>query len=144
MLGSKRKLVGPVVSDSAVTLISAGTRIVGDVYFIGQLDIEGVVEGNVVAESGDACLVRVLGEGAVQGTLRAPEMLINATVCGDIYCSQHLELAERARVNGNVFYRALEIARGAEVTGGLRCGDVAVIEGRSDDAAAVPLLGKDD
>jgi len=122
MLGNKRRNGNASAEASAggVTLIAQGTRIVGDVFFTGQLDVEGHIEGNVIAESEDTALVRVIGSGSVSGQIVAPEMVINGVVAGDISCSRHIELAERARVSGNVRYQVLEMARGAEVNGGLQ------------------------
>ena len=116
MLGSKK--VGFGASDNT-TLIARDTTVVGDIHFAGSLDIEGVVQGNIIAEEGKDALVRVIEQGRVEGEIRAPSVIVNGTVEGDIYSSKHLELAARGRVQGNVHYLLLEMAAGSEVNGSL-------------------------
>jgi len=116
MLGNKKSGVG--VSGNT-TLVSRDTTIVGDVHFCGNLDVEGVVKGNIVAESGKDAMVRVIDKGRVEGEIRAPSVIINGTVEGDVYSDKHLELASKGRVDGNVQYTLLEMAAGSEVNGSL-------------------------
>ncbi|MCB1845463.1 MAG: polymer-forming cytoskeletal protein [Halioglobus sp.] len=116
MWGSKKSLVG---SSGGTTLIAEGTRLVGNVHFGGTLEVEGVVQGSILAEAGKEALVRVVGKGRVEGEIRAPNVMINGIVEGDVHSSGQLELAPRGRVNGNVYYNSLEMAAGAEVNGGL-------------------------
>ncbi len=115
MLGHKK--AGTVAG--ATTLVSCDTTIVGDLHFSGNLDIEGLVQGNVIARAGKDALVRVVGAGRVEGEIRAPLVVVNGQVKGDVHCTERLELAEHARVEGNVFYVLLEMAVGAEVNGSL-------------------------
>lgn len=116
MLGSKKS--GFSVSGST-TLVSQDTVIVGDVRFSGNLDIEGLVQGNIVAEPGKDALVRLIGKGRVEGDIRAPCIIINGEVVGDVHSNKQLELASKARVKGNVFYTLVEMAAGSEVNGSL-------------------------
>jgi len=116
MLGSKKS--GFSVSGST-TLISPDTVVVGDLHFSGNLDIEGLVQGNIVAQPGMDALVRVVGKGRVEGEIRAPSVIINGMVQGDVHSSKHLELAAKGRVQGNVFYTLVEMAAGSEVNGSL-------------------------
>ena len=116
MLGSKKS--GFSVSGST-TLISRDTVIVGDVHFSGNLDIEGVVQGNIVAQPDADALVRVVNKGRVEGQIQAPSVIVNGSVEGDIHSTRHLELASKGRVKGNVYYTRLEMAAGSEVNGSL-------------------------
>ena len=116
MLGGKKARVSV---SGTTTLISADTTLIGDVHFAGNLDIEGLVQGNICARAGAEALVRVVGGGRVEGEIRAPVVVINAQVKGDVYSSQHLELAAQARVEGNVYYTLVEMAVGSEVNGNL-------------------------
>jgi cytoskeletal protein CcmA (bactofilin family) len=115
MLGSKKK----VSVSGGTTLISHETVIKGDVHFCGNLDVEGLVQGNIVAQSGKEALLRVVGKGRVEGEIRVPCVIINGEVQGDVYASKHLDLASKSRVQGNVFYALVEMAAGAEVNGSL-------------------------
>jgi cytoskeletal protein CcmA (bactofilin family) len=116
MLGSKKTGFG---AGGNTTLVSRDTVIVGDVHFSGNLDVEGVVQGNIVAQEGKDALVRIIDKGRVQGEIRAPSVVINGTVEGDVHSSKHLELAAKGRVKGNVHYTMLEMAAGSEVNGSL-------------------------
>lgn len=101
------------------TLIAEGTQVIGDVLFEGHLEVEGTIQGNVAAEEERDALLRVLGKGCVEGEIRAPRIVINGVVNGDVYCLKELELAPRGRVNGNVYYSQVEMSAGAEVNGSL-------------------------
>lgn len=116
MLGSKKTGFG---TSGNTTLISRDTTIVGDVHFGGNLDVEGVVQGNIIAVEGKDALVRVVDKGRVEGEIRAPSVIVNGVVKGDVYSSKHLELASKGRVHGNVHYSLLEMAAGSEVNGSL-------------------------
>jgi cytoskeletal protein CcmA (bactofilin family) len=46
-------------------------------------------------------------------------IVINGLVEGDVYSSNHIELAAKARVSGNVHYHLIEMVMGSEVNGSL-------------------------
>lgn len=98
------------------SLIARGTVIRGDLRFSGALHLDGRIEGTVLAEGEDA--VFTLSEhGQVQGDIHVPHAIINGTVQGDIHAGERLELAVLARITGDVHYRTLEMAAGAQVNG---------------------------
>jgi cytoskeletal protein CcmA (bactofilin family) len=101
------------------TLISSRTTIEGDVHFSGGLHVDGRIRGKVVADEGTDAVLRVSEVGEVTGDINAPHVIINGTVNGDVYASAHLELAEKASINGSVFYNLIEMAMGASVNGNL-------------------------
>jgi cytoskeletal protein CcmA (bactofilin family) len=116
MRGSK-KLKSSV--PGSTTLVSSDTVIIGDVHFCGNLDVEGLVQGNIIAKPDKDALVRIVGKGRVEGQIRAPSIVINGVVEGDVHSSKLLELASKGRVQGNVFYTQVEMAAGSEVNGKL-------------------------
>lgn len=99
------------------TLISKGTRIVGDVHFNGELNVQGQVVGNILGE-GNAEL-EISQTGKVEGQIQAPKVIVRGLVQGDIRCTKHLELGATAVVNGNVFYTLIEMVKGSQVNGSL-------------------------
>lgn len=114
MLQRKRSERQPGSLDTS--LIAQGTTIRGDLRFSGTLHLDGRVEGAVLAEGGEA--VFTLSEhGQVIGEVRVPQAVINGLVQGDIHAGTRLELAPQARVTGDVHYRTLEMAAGAQVNG---------------------------
>lgn len=98
------------------TLIAEGTVIRGDVEFNGGLHLDGMVEGSISAEGTDAVLT-LSEKGRVIGEIRASNAVINGAVSGDIVVADRLELASNARIEGNVYYKVLEMAAGAQVNG---------------------------
>lgn len=98
------------------TLIAQGTVIRGDVEFAGGLHLDGTVEGSLAAQ-GEQAMLTVSDKGRVTGEIRAANACINGEVVGDIFVSGRLELAVQARVEGNVHYKVLEMAAGAQVNG---------------------------
>ncbi|MCE0760657.1 polymer-forming cytoskeletal protein [Marinobacter sp. G11] len=101
------------------TLISSRTTIEGDVHFSGGLHVDGKIHGRVIAEEGSDAVVRVSEVGEITGDVIAPHIIINGQVKGDVRSSAHLELAEKASITGNVYYKLVEMAMGASVNGNL-------------------------
>lgn len=101
------------------TLISRSSRIVGDLHFSGDLQIEGKVSGNVIVEAGQDAKVVVAESGVVEGEIHVPIAVINGHVVGDIHSSKHIELAAKAVVIGSVHYQLIEMVKGSQVNGNL-------------------------
>ena len=116
---NRRETMTTGASSGGTTLISSATTVKGDITFTGQLDVEGTVVGTIQAGSGDAVL-RVVSGGRVAGEIKVPQATINGTVEGDIHTSERLVLAERAQIDGDVYYNLIEMSVGAKVNGGLR------------------------
>lgn len=115
MIGSKKDK--DHFSAGGTTLLARAVQVNGEIRFGGTLEIEGKVVGNIYAEASSDAQVNVRGE--VEGEIRAPKVMVNGHVTGDIYSTKHLELASKAIVNGNVNYRVIEMVKGAEVNGSL-------------------------
>lgn len=105
--------------EKGVTLIAANTEVTGDVKFVNQLYINGHVVGNVLAEAGSDATVVVSEEGSVSGEIRVPNVVVNGTVEGNVFASNRVELAAKAAVKGNVYYKLIEMQLGAMVDGQL-------------------------
>jgi cytoskeletal protein CcmA (bactofilin family) len=114
MFNNNRKEVR--AAPEATTLIAAGTEIHGDIQFKGRLHVDGIVEGAIHGDGAQSMLT--LSEHArVTGELNAPHIIINGAVQGDVTAAERLELAANARVEGNVFYKVLEMSAGAQING---------------------------
>lgn len=114
-----KKETSAALSAGSTTLVSKNTEIVGDINFSGNLMIEGKVTGNIYVSSGSDAHARVLEKGIVEGEIRAPSIVINGTVNGNVYSDKHVELASKAIVNGNLHYNLIEMVKGAQVNGNL-------------------------
>ena len=101
------------------SLIGAGTIVQGNVLFAGGLRIDGAVDGKV-ATADNAPGTLVISEHArVDGEVKVSHVVINGSVSGPVIVNDYLELQAKARVNGDVVYRALEMHVGAIVQGKL-------------------------
>jgi cytoskeletal protein CcmA (bactofilin family) len=106
------------------TLIGARVKIRGDVHFSGGLYIEGSVHGAVIADEDCADAVVTLSEnGIVHGEVRAPHIVVNGQLNGDVFAAERIELGAHARVQGNIHYKVVEMAAGAMITGRLIHGE---------------------
>ncbi len=101
------------------TLVGQHSRVLGDVRFTGGLHVDGTIKGNVYAEQQDNSMLSLSDHGTIEGEVRVPYVVLNGVVVGDVYASEHVELASNARVTGNVYYNLIEMAIGAEVNGKL-------------------------
>lgn len=106
-------------SDPIDTLIGPQVVIRGDLHFSGGLVIEGRVIGKVVADEGERAVLTVSEHGRVEGEVRAPVVIINGRLDGDVHASERVELASQARVEGNVHYKVAQMAAGSTLTGRL-------------------------
>ena len=113
----KKKKLG----EAGITLIAKNCEISGDVYFNDQLQINGVVKGNIYAQAGSRALVTVSQKGQVHGEIRVPNVIVNGKVVGDIRSDNHIELAAKAEVKGNVYYNLIEMVKGSRVDGQMVC-----------------------
>jgi len=115
MIGRLRRFKVPKIN----TVIGNETRIEGNLKFSGGLHVDGVIRGNVIANGeGNAALI-LSEQGVVEGDVKVPNVVLNGKVIGDVHSSERVELAVNAKVTGNLYYRMLEMAMGAEVNGQL-------------------------
>ena len=101
------------------TLVGPQSEVTGDIKFTGGLHVEGTIKGNVMAENDGKSLVQLSESGTIEGEVKAPFVVLNGVVIGDVHGGEHVELASKARVAGNVYYNLIEMAVGAEVNGKL-------------------------
>ncbi|MGB5260265.1 MAG: polymer-forming cytoskeletal protein [Gammaproteobacteria bacterium] len=113
--GKKPKSTGAKVD----TIIGQQTRIEGDVHFTGGLHIDGSIKGAIIAEAGSDSVLTVSEHGSIEGDVRVPTVILNGTVTGDVRSDDRIELSTKAVVNGDVYYKLIEMAMGASVNGSL-------------------------
>ena len=102
------------------SLIAQGSRIDGNLQFTEGLRVDGEIVGDIRA-SADQSSILVISEAAVvQGQIQADHVIINGTVRGPVHAKDLLELQPNARIEGGVYYRELEMHKGAIIAGQLR------------------------
>jgi len=107
------------------SLIGAGTTIEGNLNFSGGMRIDGQVDGNVIAEQGKPSTLVVSEHARINGEVNVTHLVVNGTISGPVSVSEYLELQGKAKVNGDVHYKTLEIQLGAIVEGRLIHSDAA-------------------
>ncbi len=101
--------------NQAPTIISADLRITGDVVGSGDIQVDGIVEGDIHSRS------ITVGEGAeVRGSLSADTVRIYGTVSGGTVKATTVTLAKTARVLSNIMHQTLSIEAGAYVEGDIK------------------------
>jgi cytoskeletal protein CcmA (bactofilin family) len=101
------------------TLIGPQVTLHGDLRFSGGLYVEGRIVGKVLAEDGAEAVLTLAEQGSIEGEVRAPVVVINGRLDGDVHAAERIELAAHARVQGNVHYKVVEMSAGAVLTGRL-------------------------
>lgn len=99
------------------SLIGVGTTIEGDLNFSGGMRIDGHVNGNVIAAQGKPSTLVLSEHARVNGEVNVTHLVINGTISGPVSASEYMELQSKAKVNGDVHYKTLEIQLGAIVEG---------------------------
>lgn len=101
------------------TLIADNTLVKGDIEFDDQLFVNGAIEGNVFANAESNATLVLSDIGSVTGEIDVPYVVLNGTVNGNVRAGVRIELADQARVTGNVYYKLIEMQLGAKVDGQL-------------------------
>src|ERR1700728_4001525 len=101
------------------TLIGRSASVQGDVEFAGGLHIDGRITGSVRATRGSSSSLSVSEHGVIEGSVEAPNVVLNGRVNGDILGSERVVLGGKARPRGNVHHGVIEMALGAEISGKL-------------------------
>ncbi|MBC7647935.1 MAG: polymer-forming cytoskeletal protein [Vitreoscilla sp.] len=102
------------------SLIAQGSCIEGNLKFTDGLRIDGEVIGNIRAVDGSASILVISESATVTGHIYADHVIINGRVIGPVHASELLELQPKAKIAGDVSYKALEMHQGAVIFGQLR------------------------
>lgn len=115
MLGLKK------TSAATRSVIGADMHIEGPCQFQDSLHIDGHVLGDVQATpGGQGPSLLVIGEsGQVHGAISADQVIVAGLVRGPVLARESLELHARARIEGDVRYKSLEMQPGAVIAGQL-------------------------
>lgn len=114
MFGKKKRK-----SASASSIIGQQTEVLGDISFEGRLHINGTVRGKVSAKNDERAMLTLSSSGSIHGDVHVPYIVLDGPVVGSVYAKDQIELASKAKVQGDVHYALIEMAMGAEVNGRL-------------------------
>lgn len=105
--------VSEIVDVNAVSRLSEGTSVVGEVNSSGDIRVDGHVKGKMYSEGRI-----VVGEHAsIEGTLLCSNLDLWGKIEGDIYVKELLSLKGTSVVTGNLHVRKLQVEIGAELNG---------------------------
>jgi cytoskeletal protein CcmA (bactofilin family) len=98
----------------AMTFLSKGSEVIGDIRVAGNLRIDGTIRGNVRAE-GD---IEVSASGVIEGKeVSARNIVIHGLVKATLIAEEHLRIHGQGEVQGDVTAQALDIESGARFVG---------------------------
>ena len=106
-------------AEAALSIISAGMRIIGDIETNGTIKIDGRIEGSVVG----ARQMMLGRNGAIHGNVHAGEVVVGGLVDGAIVADERLELQGSAVVNGDIDTKSIVVLEGARINGSVRMQD---------------------
>ena len=98
---------------AGLTIIAAGTTIVGDVGSEGVVKVEGTVQGTVRA----ATQLLVAPGALIRGDVFAPEIVAGGEIHGSVHADERAEIQAGAIVEGDIQTQRLHIAEGGRVNG---------------------------
>lgn len=99
------------------TLIGVSTEMKGDIAFSGGLRIDGKIKGSITARADDNSTLVLSENAVVTGDVSVPHMIVNGKIKGNVRSAERLELQAKAEITGDVTYKVLEIAAGAQLNG---------------------------
>ncbi|MET0386294.1 MAG: polymer-forming cytoskeletal protein [Polyangiales bacterium] len=98
---------------SEPTVIGKGTVVEGTVRVSGRVQIDGQIDGTVIAEGH----VSIGPEGSVLGEIAADELAVGGRVEGKISVRGHLHIAPNGVARGDMRYGSLQVDRGGVIDG---------------------------
>lgn len=118
MFKSKFSLSNSESSSASTSIIGAGTAISGDIKSEGDIRIDGILSGNLVAKA----KVFIGPEGVVEGNISGFHADILGKVKGDIKIKDLLQLLGNCDVQGDIFTGKLQIEPSARFNGSCHTG----------------------
>jgi cytoskeletal protein CcmA (bactofilin family) len=104
----------PTMSRSGPSIVSADVKMKGTITSLGELDINGQIEGDVRAAA------LTIGEsGAVKGEVIAESVVVKGTIEGRIR-GRKVQLCTGAKVRGDIYHASLAIEPNAIFEGAVK------------------------
>ncbi len=139
----RKKGAAEAANRAAPSIISSNLNVVGNLKTEGEVQIDGVVEGDVTGRA------LVIGERArVHGEIVADDVVIRGNTEGRIR-ARRVQLTKTAKVIGDILYESLSIEAGAYAEGQLKRlekrGDpkINLVRDKSDEERVIAPLAKD-
>lgn len=101
------------------SLIAQGSKVEGSVLFAEGMRIDGELFGDVRARTEQPSILVISESARIEGAVHADHVIVNGQVVGPVHAQELLELQPKARISGDVHYKALEMHQGAVIAGQL-------------------------
>lgn len=102
--------------EAALSVIAAGTTIVGEVNSDGIVKVEGVVMGSVRADR----QVLVAKGGRIEGDVFTREAVVGGEIRGAILADERVEVQASSIIEGDITTQRILVHEGGEVNGHVR------------------------
>ena len=101
------------------TLIGSDISIIGNVTYEGIVHIEGDIKGSLTAIKDKESKLYINKLSTITGYVDASNVAIDGKVLGNVYAYELLQLGSNANIQGDIYYKSLEMEVGAKVDGRL-------------------------
>lgn len=115
LFGKKQK---DLVDTHISTIISDGCKIDGNISTTSTIRIDGVVNGDVVANQG----IIVGNSGQILGSIKAEEAVVFGKIAGNIHVKK-LEIKTSGYITGDISTQTIEVEFGAIYNGRVKMTD---------------------
>tara|TARA_Y100000996_G_C22478479_1_gene625169 strand:+ start:789 stop:1193 length:405 start_codon:yes stop_codon:yes gene_type:complete len=105
------------MSNKINTLIGKDISINGEIEYEGIVHIEASITGSLVAIKNKDSKLYVNKVSVIKGSVDALNIAINGTIHGNVYAYGLIQLGSDAVVNGDIFYKSIEMEVGAKIDG---------------------------
>lgn len=113
MFNAKAKSIESSAAATGTTIIGAGTIIIGNIETAGDIRIDGILYGNLIAKS----KVIIGIDGVVEGEVQAASADILGRVTGKMNIIDMLQLRGNCKVAGDIHAGKLEVESSARFNG---------------------------
>ena len=93
------------------SILSADTKLTGDLVSSGDVTVEGTIDGSIKCRSLTLC-----GQPTIKGTVEAETAHVSGTFTGELRANKVI-LNKTAKMRGDIYQEVLEIHTGAEFEG---------------------------
>lgn len=126
-----------VIGDRIV-VVGKGTNIVGEISNCSQVEIEGALEGNVIAE-----VVIIRASGRLKGRVNSDRVEVHGSIEGEVQVKEHLDIRSTGQVSGDLSYGKLTVASGGYLAGNIHlCSDLQKQESKAEPLDAGPFANE--
>lgn len=105
---------GRIDTGDGVILIGKGTRVIGEISDCTTVEIQGVVEGKLLASS-----VIIREGGGFKGSLQADQAEIHGVMEGNAVVNDLLDIRSTGTVAADLAYGRLSVEAGGQMTGNI-------------------------